>query len=502
VRKLVRIVVFFAGALVALAAVVLLGMNLYVQSQGTQARIQQEIRRHFGGELKIARVSVTPWGGLKLSGITVPQTDQPNTGNFLEAQTVGLQLRFLSLFSRRPVITEIALVDPKVTWQQNGEGKWKLPGLRERQAPAAPEDEVSSAPEEVAPPPSGTPATEPAVASPPVAKTPRQTFTAEIRHLNIRHGNFRFVDRANRLVAAFENVGMRSVLRGPASLRGRAAVQRISLRDRFFVQQLTTPLRYESGELELAQIAARIGDGQLNGHFSLESETQDSPFSVEATFKNVEADRLITEAGGPSGTLQGKLEGNFQAKGKTADADALAGSGEIVLHEGQVRQYPLLVAVGQMLQIEELMQLRLDQAVAKYRVTPGVVNVDQLDLRSANIHLSATGTITFSGKLRLDSKLSVNENLYGRLYKPIRVNFQPTNEPGFYGVNFQITGTIERPKNNLLEKAVGSGLKDLLNNIWRGKSERPKKKKSSEASPAEAASPSPRAQAISPAPSP
>ena len=50
------------------------------------------------------------------------------------------------------------------------------------------------------------------------------------------------------------------------------------------------------------------------------------------------------------------------ASGKTADPNALQGSGEIILHDGQVRQYSLLVALGQLLQIQELQQLRLDAA--------------------------------------------------------------------------------------------------------------------------------------------
>ncbi len=483
-------------------------MNLYVQSRGTQARIEQEIRRHFGTDAHIARVSVTPWGGLKLSGITIPQTNPPDSGNFLEAQTLGLQLRFLSLLSPQPVVTQIGLIEPNVTWKQNPEGKWKLPGSREPQVspaeeynappenesgPPAPESTVAPTPEA---PMEAKPATSPAV------KVSRRGLTAEIHHLNIQHGNFRFVDRSGKLIAAFEDVGMNSLMRDPTSLRGRATVERISLRDRVFVQKLITPIRYDAGEVDLSQISAHLGDGELRGHLSLQSQTQDSPFTVEAAFKNVEAGRLITDAGGPAGILQGKLEGNFQATGKTADANALTGSGDIALHDGQLRQYPLLVAVGQILQIEELTQLRLDQAAAKYHIAPGVVTVDQLDLRSTNVHLSATGTIGFSGKLHLDSKLSVNESLYGRLYKPIRVNFQPTDEPGFYGVDFQITGTIDRPKNNLLEKAVGGGLKDLLNTIWRGKSDRPRKRKSIEASsPETEASPEP-VSSPSPTPSP
>jgi len=112
----------------ALAAIVLLGVNLYVQSQGTQTRIQQELSQRLGTPLTIRRISVTPWGGLKLSGLTIPQISGRASGNFLNAEAFRLRIRFLSLFSRRLVIKEILLVEPDVIWLQNSDGKWRLPG--------------------------------------------------------------------------------------------------------------------------------------------------------------------------------------------------------------------------------------------------------------------------------------------------------------------------------------------------------------------------------------
>src|SRR5437016_1276267 len=134
-RKLRRLVVMALGALIGLGAVVLLGVNLYVQSQGAQAKIQQELSRSLGVPLKIRSMSVTPWGGLELSGITIPQTVSVGPKHFLEARTFRLRVRFLSLFSRRLVIKEVSLVGPRVVWPQNTEGKWRLPNTRAARAP-------------------------------------------------------------------------------------------------------------------------------------------------------------------------------------------------------------------------------------------------------------------------------------------------------------------------------------------------------------------------------
>src|SRR6478672_13938993 len=122
------------GALIGLGAVVLLGVNLYVQSQGAQGKIQQELTRSLGVPLTLRSMSVTPWGGLELSGITIPQTVPVGPKDFLKARTFRLRVRFLSLFSRRLVIKEVSLIEPNVVWPQNAEGKWRLPSSQAMQS--------------------------------------------------------------------------------------------------------------------------------------------------------------------------------------------------------------------------------------------------------------------------------------------------------------------------------------------------------------------------------
>jgi type II secretion system protein N len=494
VQKVGRLTLILIGGLSLFGAVLFLALNLYVQSQGTQARIQQELRQRFGAGLKIGRVSVTPWSGLKLSGITIAQGATGATGNFLEAKNFGLRIAFFSLFSRRLVIKEVSLVSPNVVWPQNADGKWRLPDLRaerpEKSPTIAPGTETSSAPE---PEKTKGPAESLATLTPskqslphPDRKTNAPTaFISEIHKVSLTDGSFRFLGRENEPVANFEGVIFRAAVHSASELKGSARVAKVSLRDRFFLQQLRSPLRYDANGLDLSEISAHVGGGDVTGRFTMQPETEESPFHVEMKFRGVQADQIITEAGGPSGVLQGKLEGSLQTEGKTADPDALAGTGEVFLHDGQLRQYNLLVALGQLFQIEELTQLHLDQAEAKYHLAPGVVTIDELVLRSTNIHLSATGTVSFRGKLHLSSRLAINEKVRAQLFKPIRTNFQPTEEPGYSAVDFEVTGTLDRPKTNLLEKVVGRDLKDLVNSFWGGKSDKPKKKKGAQTNPDE-----------------
>src|SRR5260370_23958248 len=128
----------------ALGAIVLIGVNLYVQSQAIQAKIQQDLSHRLGTVIQIHRISVTPWDGLRLSGITIAQKPAVGSTHFLEARTFRLRVRFLSLFSRRLVIKEVSLVNPNVVWPQDAAGKWRLPGSREEETPTVSAEQTAA----------------------------------------------------------------------------------------------------------------------------------------------------------------------------------------------------------------------------------------------------------------------------------------------------------------------------------------------------------------------
>jgi type II secretion system protein N len=498
-----RMILIGLGLIVGVALLILLGVNMYVQSRGTQARIQQELSQRLGATLRIQRISVTPWWGLKLTGITIPQSQPGASPDFLTAKAFRLRIRFSSLFGGHLVIKEISLVNPEVVWAQNAEGKWRLPTVPPSPPPTppttakaiAPATTMSPSQSSASPPPleEKVVVQEAVPASPSPVEHKPAAFTPEVERVNVIRARFRFLDQNLKGVATFEDVDFRSSFRTATDLRGNIAIAKTSLRDRFFLQQLQSPLRYDSNELDFSQISARAGDGQISGRFTIQPQAEDSPFTVDIKFKDVQADKVITEAGGLPGTVTGKLEGHLGASGKTADPNALAGSGEIILRDGQVRQYSLLTALGQLLQIRELQQLRLDEAQVKYHINPGVVTIDELVFRSENIRLTATGTVSFEGQLQLESQLAVNEKMRSQLFRAIRDNFKPIDDPGYTAVSFQVSGTVGRPKTNLMDKLIGRDLKDLSSVITGliggGKSEKKKKPADGPAAAAPASSP-------------
>jgi type II secretion system protein N len=501
-----RIIGWFLATVVALFAAALLAVNLYVQSQGTQGRIQQELSQRLDMPLRIQRISVTPWGGLKLSGITIPQTNPDATPAFLEASSFRLMVRFDSIFRGPLVIKDVSLVKPQVTWAQNESGKWRLPSrVVAEQGTARPEKPQSPRVE-------GEPARTREPSTPSVSLQELPIPQPEIKRVKLIDGSFHFLDRQKADVALFDGVEFSSVMRQTSSLLGGTRIARISLRDRLFLSNLRAAFQYDGDALELSEIKARVARGELQGDFSMEPQVQNSPFTVQARFARVQADELVANAGASKDIMRGVLEGTLEATGKLGDPDALSGSGTISLQGGHVQQFALLAAIGQVLQIEELARLDLEEAEAKYRLRGNMVLLDELVLRSPNLRLNAGGTVTFNGKLALEAVLTINDKIRGQLFRGMRENFAASEDrPGEYSLPFHIGGTLEKPKTDLMQRAVGVDVKNIggvLDALFgRGKSKKkdaePATEPSAAATPMPSLNPSPSVSpSLTPAPVP
>jgi type II secretion system protein N len=331
-----------------------------------------------------------------------------------------------------------------------------------------------------------------------------------VQRVTLKDGDFIFLDSHGREIAKFLGLDFRSSFRTVTEVKGNARVEKVSLRNRFFLEDLESPLRYDPASLAFSNISARAAEGRISGQFEMRLQEVDSPFTAVVRFHDLQAEKLLTNAGGPAGMIQGRVEGSLEASGKTADSNALAGHGEIVLHDGKLQQYSLLIALGQILKIDELTQLQLQQAEVKYRISPGLVTIDQLILRSPNIRLTATGTINFKGKLHLDSQLALNDKVRRQLFSPVRENFLPlADEPGYAALDFKISGTVDRPKTDLMNKLVGGDLQDLggvisslFGHAKKKKKEEPAAVPTPSPSPNESGSPGETPAPPSPSPSP
>jgi hypothetical protein len=96
----------------------------------------------------------------------------------------------------------------------------------------------------------------------------------------------------------------------------------------------------------------------------------------------------------------------------------------------------------------------------------------------------------------------LNDKVRRQLFAPIRENFQPLQDlPGYAAVDFKVSGSIDRPKTDLMDKLVGRDLRDLggvISSLF-GHAKKKKPEEAASPSPSPSASPNEGVEAAVPA---
>lgn len=457
VRKLAKGILVGIAVLLAIGVVGILAINVYVESDAIRTKLEAKLTSTLRMPCRITTASFTPWRGVRITGVTIAQPARPDVGNFLEASGFTASLKMAPLLSRKLVVKELVIDEPQVVWVQNPEGNWRLPTVakeerEQMESPAESEDE---------PAPTTLTGVEPGAEAP-----PRKPFEILVDQFSIKHGSFVFLDPDQRSIASMSDVNVESRVANSRDVQGKALCAKIAIQDVVFLANLQTPFSYIAEELALPEMSATVAGGDVRGGFTLKTTEKDSPFTCDVKFDQVDLNQVVTEAGGLPGQAAGRLSGYLDLYGRIRDAKTCVGGGRIMLAEGQLKQYEFLKMLGQAMQIEELEQLNLRQAQVDFRIGEKKVWIDELKMASPNLSLTAHGTIRFDAKIDLEARLTINERITRQLPRFIAENFHPAEDPALRYVDFEVRGTVAKPKTNLMEQIVGRKIEQQFNDLF------------------------------------
>jgi hypothetical protein len=454
VPKIAKRFLFVVAALVAVVAVVLLCVNLYLQSGGVQQRIRAAAERALGAEVKIRSTSYTPWGGLNLRGLSIPDPTAPER-NIVQAE--GLRVRFPlgPLLQQRFVVTECILIEPTLVARQGPDGNWilPLPGRRPRDV------EV------------------PAEPSAPSIKGP--SFKAELQRVRLTQGTILFIDAKSRPVLSMDKVDLEAKVTPEHTAEGTFYIARMQVSTSLKPNKIGGPFIWDGRILDLPAIKGFLGGGNLNAAYRLVTAPEPS-FTLNARLDEVLLKKLVEDANVEPGRTDGKLQGAFELAGDPRNSDSLTGKGQLELISATLRPMEILVKVGELFQIDELQLLRLHDAKMNFTVGNERVHIDDLILKSENLIISGTGPIRFNGKLNLNARLLVNGKLQRQLKGVLGSNFVESEIPDYKQLPFTVTGKIDSPKTDLLDKITGLKISNevpgILKNLFQAIPQQKKKK--------------------------
>jgi hypothetical protein len=184
-----------------------------------------------------------------------------------------------------------------------------------------------------------------------------------------------------------------------------------------------------------------------------------TPITVSAETEGVDVATLLAAAGNTDVGLTGKLRGTFALSGKLNDAASRRGEANLEIERGMLNQNAMLQAAGLLLGIEELISLPLTASRATLEIRGEEVQIRELTLQSERARMDLAGKIKADQKLDLDARLSLAGDLINKLPSELARNFFPSAErPGWSGVDFEIKGTLSKPKSDLEAKLLGGSL--------------------------------------------
>ncbi len=456
VNRLSKAIVIILAGLVLVAVAASISANLYIQSPQTQARIQEELSKALHLPLRITSTTVTPWGGLRMTGITVPSED----GTTIEANSFSADYRLLPLLHGELVVGHMVLESPKIVWAQSPDGKWKLPTLPEPKKSAKKQDSASHEPKE-------------------------KSSKVTIGSIAITNGSIEMVDRDQQHVATANNVEINYIVRHDDEGAGSFSADQIAWHDALLFGKVQSNFAYKAGLISFSDLHGSIAGGTARGSISLDTDKKDTPFNMSLQFEKVDLERLTTEGNWQPGQSSGILAGKFELHGTTKDFDSAEGKGSLSLANGQFRQLLYLQMIGQVLQIPELSDLHLTSAQADFQIRDQRTVIDHLELDSPDLQITAKGYARFDSKLSVEAQLGISQHLAERLPSGARGiilnNFAAADARGWRSIAFDITGRTDKPKTNLLDriigKQIGSQFEDIVGSIFGKK----KKKKDNEA---------------------
>lgn len=454
-----RFLFVVAGAL-ALAAIVLLCVNLYLQSGGVQQRIRDSAQRALGTEVKIRSTMYLPWSGLVIRGITIPDPENASM-NFIEAEALRVRFALRPLAEGRFVITECTLFKPKLIVRQSESGDWVIPLGRQRV-------EVTEAPKE-----------SPAIAPKGVS------FKAELQNARLRGGSIVFLNAKNRAIATLDRTDISAQIAPDRSATGTFEIGKSDFFNSLKPRKIGGPFTWDGKTLEFPDIQGSLAGGKLVGKYRVETGEQPT-FTLALQVSGVLLRKLAEDAQVEPGKTEGFLQGSLDLNGDPRDSASLNGTGHFELVSAQLRPVEFLVKLGELLQIDELQLLKLSDARVDATIHDERVQVDEVVLKSDNLILRGAGPVRFNGKMNLDASLLVNRKIQQQLKGVLSKNFIDSEDPEYRELPFTVTGRVDNPKTDLLDKLIGARVGQdvggMLMNILRpGASPTPDEKKDAEA---------------------
>ena len=476
-RTISKPILAVAVLLLGVIAAVILCLNLYLRSSGTQEQLRQVLSNAAGVPVTIQSsyaLPIPPLGAIRLSGVKGVQEGRTP---LFSADSITLRPDYAELLHGRLLIAGLVLNHPIVRLTLG-----EMPGTQRPDSVRATSfgsAATGSMPQQtigITGIPSITPS---GTIAPTEAPSAKQTTASNIplRHVTIKNGEFTLIDERGLPVISASGIHLKGAHDAAGGWIGNLNSTQVVLSDRVIIKDLKTPVRLSDSldTISLETLTAILGEGKLAGNTTFDLSLGAPRYSLAVSLAGASLKQLLTDASYGTSSAEGTVAGELQLSGTAGEGSSIQGKGGLFAKDATIQPVDFLKQIGQILNVDELKLLRLSESKCLFHLAAGRVVIDDLFLRSENLVLSAKGPLKPTGELDLDSRLLFNDKLTGRLRGLLGSQLSPAPEPGYSQVSFHVSGSPMNPRTDLLERLTGIKIGGDLGGILQSLFGRPAK---------------------------
>jgi hypothetical protein len=381
----------------------------------------------------------------------------------VEASSASFRFSLWSLLQGKLVVSEVVVSNPLLAvFGGQAEPRPTLSGL-------PPELLAGPRNPEPVPPVAGV------EISVPAPQSSRSLPVVEVKRIRIVNGGARYFDSKGALVLSLAGVDVSGDVMPGKSLSGTFRAAEALVGAYVHPRNVQGTFTVKDGVLVVPDLQGVWADGRIAGTVEVRP---DGAFSVTASADGVLIKQLAADAGIVGEGARGSLFAKGILQGTSGKPETWTGRVDMSLQEARFQPLDLIRQIGDLMNIQELRMFELKTAEAGFNIRDKKVTVEAVVLESANLVMDAKGPVGFDGKMKLQARLHLNERLRKDLAGLLPTSFKESERAGYQQMPFSITGTVSRPKTDLLDKLTGFRIGDdvggLLKNLFRAVPQKPK----------------------------
>jgi hypothetical protein len=384
--------------------------------------------------VQFKKLDVSLWTGVVADGMSASTGD----GTLFSATRVCASHKFGPLLLGRLALGEVRIEKPRFRLVESAAGKWRF-------SPASTENH-----------PGTTAATRPKSGTPPPSNS-RPKSGVSIARIVISDATLEFIDNQKLPVATV--TGLNGTIRDATlqGFTGEFEAARVIVHGWAAFEHLKVTATRDDEGLQLRNLKAECGSGGVTGEFTARVG---APTDSRIALDHVNIERAITSGGGVPPAISGFISGEAQVTGIGDEWKAVTANGTAALTDTNCRQIDLARQIAEILQLGTTGNLDHVEAKAVFRIAALQVLLAPMNISAAPLGMSLSGAAGFDGTLALVANLNAPADFIEERGLGVG-QFSPPDQDRRRGVQFDIKGTLKKPKHNLTERVTGTKDKTL-----------------------------------------